>query len=210
MELMQINPTIPGIAVQFTNTATLVNRTTRSRATASAPIKIRSDLNIFAYKYVYSQTGFQNLNGRDIDDWDCDCHHDWTRRIPGKGSDIGFSLIFGNYGDRTYIASGTIPTVEDFLDLRDTPGVVLNVMDVSIGSNTVENLTLVYSDDNGISFNPIIPGYLPNPTRLFGGIRYIFRVLNNNLIAFNLPCHSIFSISALLQVENAGCLRDIL
>ncbi|WP_315082100.1 hypothetical protein [uncultured Clostridium sp.] len=155
------------------------------------PIYIKSETKVFSYKHVFSEA-------------DCNCQKDC---YPGKGDDIGFTLIFGNYGEETYTPTGTTgPTVIDTLDLSNIYNASLKVMDLCIGKNFKV-------------FDVTVPGQakevIPGQTEFAGGTKYTLEIrechkntagtVETCTSEFCLPCHSVFCVTMLFQVEFSPC-----
>lgn len=114
-----------------------------------------------------------------------------TVPIPAeKGKDMGFSLIFGNYGEDPVPANPLVPTVEDIMSLPD--GMKLKVMSICA-----------------------CPGYelwcfgsKVNVGDIFiGPLDYIFNVKTTGLGGtefFPLEKHSVCCISILFQIEDTN------
>ncbi|NFL60032.1 hypothetical protein FDB62_12825 [Clostridium botulinum] len=159
-----------------------------------APIIIKAETKVFSYKYVFSEA-------------DCNCSENC---YPGKGDDVGFTLIFGNYGEETYTPTSTTdPTVIDTLDLSNIYNASLKVMDLCIGKNfKVFDITGVTPGSG--QGTEVIPG----ETEFIGGSVYTLEIREcyenpetgeKCTAAFCLPCHSVFCITMLFQVEFTPC-----
>ncbi|WP_252225941.1 hypothetical protein [Clostridium sp. ZBS2] len=153
------------------------------------PIIIKSETKVFSYKYVYSEA-------------DCDCRREC---YPGKGDDVGFTLIFGNYGEENYCPDpATDPTVHDILDLSQITNASLKVMSICADCHfKIYDVT-----------DPANPIEVTTGTEFMGGSSYTLEIRKcddndqNCTAAFCLPCHSVFCLSILFQIEFEGCIND--
>lgn len=142
-------------------------------------IEIQGDIKVFAKKYVYSES-------------DCD-----STTKAGKGDDIGFTLVFGNYGEFYYTAQEN-PTVEDKITVPNP--VDLRLMSLCI----CEGYKLFYGDtDKEVKVCDVLDsqtGTYNLQVRKLVGVKYISN--------FDIPCHYVCSISMLFQIEFPCCTKD--
>ncbi|MEG0013095.1 MAG: hypothetical protein RSF87_04200, partial [Cellulosilyticaceae bacterium] len=140
-------------------------------------IEIQGEIKVFAYKYSHSEAA---------------C-------IPGlmatKGDDIGFTLVYGNYGEFNYIAPMGKPTVEDKFTVQRP--IILKLMSLCV----CDGYKLFYGNsDKEVKVCDKFYGQI--------GI-YTFqlrKLVNGSYISdFNLPCHHIRCLSMLLQIEFPSC-----
>lgn len=153
---------------------------------------IKDEIKIFAYKYMFSEA-------------DCTrCPND----VPGKGDDLGFALVYGNYGERCYYpsTSNPIPTVEDVLDLSNIESVSIEVMDVCLPKDMI---MVIVAIDN----NPITPSVkVEKGYKFVGGHTYTLQIqsgTNGNYTPyFCLCCHQICCASILGQIDFTACIPE--
>ncbi len=139
-------------------------------------VDVEGEVKIFAHKYSHSEA---------------ECK---PNTKPGKGDDIGFTLVFGNYGEFSYVAVPGTPTVEDTLFIQSP--VILKLMSLCL----CDNLRLYNITDKKV---------VEVCDKFYGGTPYLLQVQKKDGTAykpdFDLPCHSIFCISMLFQVEFPAC-----
>lgn len=177
--------------INYNNTAAFYSEDNSCGLSPVQPILIKDELKLFAYKYIYSEA-------------DCGCS-DGQDCYPGKGDDVGFTLVFGNYGERTYCPPEDCePTVEDLLDLTGIVGSSLAVTDICLP----EGMKLVVVATTNTNFTvptDVVPGII-----FEGGYTYTLQVQQNSgggvyTPCFSLQCHSVCCISVLFQVEFTDC-----
>ncbi|WP_252229109.1 hypothetical protein [Clostridium sp. ZBS15] len=179
--------------VNYLNQASFYDTSSNCFKINEVPIIIKSETKVFSYKYVYSEA-------------DCDCRENC---YPGKGDDIGFTLVFGNYGEETYSPlNPTDSTVIDILDLSNIYNASLKVMSICADCHfKIFDITGVTPGTGGGT--EIIPGV----TEFVGGNVYTLEIREcdendeNCTAAFCLPCHSVFCASILFQVDFEPCTR---
>lgn len=177
--------------INYNNTAAFYSDDNFCGLSPVQPILIKDELKLFAHKYVYSEA-------------DCGCP-EGQECYPGKGDDVGFTLVFGNYGERTYCPPADCePTVEDLLDLTGIVGSSLAVTYICLPAGM--KLVVVATDNP----NFIVPADVVSGVIFEGGYTYTLQVQKQLLDGsytpcFKLQCHSVCSISVLFQVEFTGC-----
>lgn len=187
--------------IQYNNNA-FFNSTNPSFPQTSAVIKIQNTINIFAYKYVYSESGYSNINGQDL-----------GGDAPNNGAHIGFSLIFGNYGSTPYSATRPVPTIQDTLDLTGISGAGLQFGNIC----APQNMRVLVVAMDGFPITPFVLGQAPNQNYLFqGGHTYTLEVQSSNTgnepdytSYFCIPCQSVCCISLLFEVVFNGCIGSL-
>ncbi|NFG62216.1 hypothetical protein [Clostridium sp. CMCC3677] len=169
--------------INYRNIANFYNKDLNCFKQNVKPITIKKEIKVFSYKYVYSEG-------------DCGCSIEPCN--PGKGDDIGFLLVFGNYGEETYHPIDSQSTVRDTLDLTLIEKASLKVMDICTNCDfIIYNITDDKVVEKGDSFD--------------GGVEYILEVRKccdeseEYYGDFCLPCHSVFCASILFQVEFEDC-----
>ncbi|WP_297635819.1 hypothetical protein [uncultured Clostridium sp.] len=141
-------------------------------------IEIQGEVKIFAKKFAHSEA--ECVRGA----------------IASKGDDIGFTLVYGNYGEFCYEAPRNKPTVEDQLYIQSPVSLKL--------------MSLCINDENARLFN-VNSGTVVQIGDVFeGGRPYQLQVqkLNNMgrwIADFDIECHSICCISMLFQIEFPIC-----
>lgn len=164
--------------IPFIDTIVVSEKNVRCPWNIEQIIEIQGEVKIFAKKYSHLET---------------EC----TPNIKAsKGDDIGFTLVYGNYGEFYYEAPSGKPTVEDKLYIQSP--VYLKLMSLCIAENTqlynVTNKKVVEVCDV-----------------FYGGIEYDLQVQKYDssseswIADFNIGCHSICCISMLFQIEFPAC-----
>ena len=168
-------PTIPKLS--FSDIVTLDTEPTTCIAYATKQIQVEHKSKLFSYKYLNSEGGCL-----------------FPPRELKRGDDLGFTLVFGNYGDVEYIAILGIPTVEDTLSIAAPMTLTLRSLCMC------PNFRLL----NKNSGNIVAPGDV-----FQGGIIYTLQVqkLVNGVYTpyFNLPCNSTHCISMLFGISFPNC-----
>lgn len=142
-------------------------------------IEVLGEIKIFAKKYSHSEA-------------ECD-----SNKKPSKGDDIGFTLVFGNYGEFNYTATKGTSTVEDTLIVQYP--VNLKLMSLCI----CDDYKLFYGNTN---VEVEICDTFYGETGLYN-LQLRKKVGDKYIADFDLPCHYICSISMLLQIEFPACPR---
>ena len=144
-------------------------------------IRIQGEVKVFAKKFKYSEA---------------DCIITDPPTLPSKGDDVGFTLVFGNYGEFNYVGTGTgIPTAVDVLTV-DAPA-YLKLMSLCIGdgyrlmegTREVKACDIFHSGPHNLQVEKNIGT---------GGV-------DNWISDFDLPCHYVCCISMLFQIEFPAC-----
>ncbi|MEG1636347.1 MAG: hypothetical protein RR324_02425 [Cellulosilyticaceae bacterium] len=137
-------------------------------------IEVQGEVKIFVEKYKHSEGECQITK-------------------PGKGDDIGFTLVFGNYGEFPYIAPKGKPTVEDKLIVKSP--INLKLMRLAL----TDGYKLFYGNTN----------QEVQVLDMFYGIIGIYNLqlrkyditLNDYIADFDIPPHYISCFSMLFQIE---------
>lgn len=141
-------------------------------------IEIQGEVKIFAKKFAHSEA--ECVRGA----------------VASKGDDIGFTLVYGNYGEFCYEAPRNNPTVEDQLYIQSPASLKL--------------MSLCINDENTRLFNVTKREEVKVGDIFEGGRPYKLQVqkLNNMrqwIADFDIECHSICCISMLFQIEFPIC-----
>ncbi|KMT22292.1 hypothetical protein [Clostridium cylindrosporum] len=114
---------------------------------------------------------------------------------PGVGDDLGFTLVFGNYGETDFPAGGVDATVEDTLTVP--AGVTLELKSVSLPPS------FIIGTWDGVAFTPLTLGqtFVGAPVN---GTVYTLQLrqgpLSNEVPNFALTENSVYSVGLLLNV----------
>lgn len=129
-----------------------------------------------------------------------DSHH--PNRLPSKGDNIGFTLIFGNDGEISCATNNKIATVEDTLEVAEP----INLKLLSLSLSCDYELWVSCVKPSLPKFQPckITPGAI-----LPGGYTYILQLRKkvNKCYTpfFDIPSDYIASVSMLFQIEFPVC-----
>ncbi|MDZ4993683.1 hypothetical protein GNF80_11985 [Clostridium perfringens] len=151
-------------------------------------VNVMPELRLFRYKYSYQEN---------------------DPNPAGNGDDIGFSLVFGNYGELSWQTDGETPTLEDNLVIENPVNLKLMHLCLPRGFKLY-----IYSDDMDAS-TELLTGMPLTPGNYTLQLRKC-EVSEENLSEeeeectpyFNVPCHFICCISMLFQVEFPPCSPD--
>lgn len=151
-------------------------------------VNVMPELKLFRYKYSYQEN---------------------DPNPAGNGDDIGFSLVFGNYGELSWYTDGETATLEDNLVVENPVNLKLMHLCLPCGFKLY-----IYSDDMAY------PTELQTGTVLYPGT-YTLQLrkcemseedlseeAENCTPYFDVPCHFICCISMLFQVEFPPCSPD--
>lgn len=140
-------------------------------------IDIQGEIKIFAKKYKHSEA---------------ECS---SNPKASKGDDIGFTFVFGNYGEFDYTAQKNQPTIEDELSIQKP--VNLKLMSLCLG----DGYKVFYGNtDTEVKVCDKFYGQIGTYNL------QVRKLVNGEYIAdFDLPCHYICSISILFQIEFPSC-----
>lgn len=171
------------IQIPFKDEVKLETKSYKCPVTNPEPIVVSGEVKIFGHKYAHTEA-------------ECVPH-----TLPGKGDDIGYTLVFGNYGELTYNPHDCDSTVVDTLTV-ECP-INLKLMNIC----TCNDFKL---------FNAKTGLPVKRCDIFYGGIVYKLEVRKlkphgdpncpeDYEADFNLPCHSIYCISLLFQIDFPAC-----
>ncbi|MDZ5255167.1 hypothetical protein [Clostridium sp. LIBA-8841] len=152
----------------------------------NAEVNVMPELRLFRYKYSYQEN---------------------DPNPAGNGDDIGFSLVFGNYGELSWETDNRTPTLEDTLVIEKPVNLKLMHLCLPCGFKLY-----MYSDDMDAATElqtgmPLIPGTYTLQLRK---CEMSEEDLSEEECTpyFDVPCHFICCISMLFQVEFPPCSPD--
>lgn len=151
-------------------------------------INVMPELKLFRYKYSYQEN---------------------DPSPAGNGDDIGFSLVFGNYGELSWETDDETPTLEDNLVIESPVNLKLMHLCLPCGFKLY-----IYSDDMDASTElktgmTLIPGtYTLQLRKCEVSEEDLSEEEEDCTPYFDVPCHFICCISMLFQVEFPPCTSD--
>ena len=169
--------------INFKDEVNLNSKTVNCPVTNPEPIIVSGEVKVFGHKY--ANTEAECVPGT----------------LPSKGDDIAYTFVFGNYGELTYNPCNNDSTVVDTLTV-ECP-INLKLMNIC----TCDDFKL---------FNAKTGMPVKRCDIFYGGIVYKLEVrklkkhgdpncYEDYEAAFPLPCHSIYSISMLFQIDFPAC-----
>ncbi|MGL5577474.1 MAG: hypothetical protein ACRDCW_18200 [Sarcina sp.] len=173
----------PETSIPFRDSVSLSTETVKCTSDLAKNIEITAEIKVFASKYAHSEA---------------DCIRDGKI---GKGDDLGFTLVFGNYGELNYIANPLEPTVEDTLMVQSPIDLKLmslckcdNFILFNLNTNTKVEICDVFKGGSvyRLQVRKLKVGGNPNN-------------IEDYVAEFDIPCHTIYCMSMLFQVEFPPC-----
>lgn len=166
--------TIP--VISFRNSVSL-NKQIQHCGLTSQSIQLESQIKPFSYKYL-TREGACSKPPRDT----------------LNGDSVGFTFVFGNYGDLNYTAVTGVPTVEDTLYLEEPIVFRLNYLSIC------PNFRVLNKNTNTV----VTPC-----DKFYGGTTYklqVQKLVNGTYTPyFDLPCNSTYCISMLFTIGVPDC-----
>lgn len=169
--------------INFKDDVNLYGKVINCPVTNPEPVVVYGEVKIFGHKY--SNTEAECVPGT----------------LPGKGDDIVYTLVFGNYGELTYKACNNDSTVVDTLSVESP--INLKLMNIC----TCENFKL-FNAKTGLPVKRCDVFYGGTPYKL--EVRKLKKNGNPECYDdyeadFNLPCHSVYCISMIFQIDFPAC-----
>ncbi|MDA3733855.1 hypothetical protein PBV87_20485 [Niameybacter massiliensis] len=137
-------------------------------------IEVQGEVKVFVEKYKHSEGDCQGMK-------------------PGKGDDIAFTLVFGNYGEFAYVAPASKPTLNDTLKVKAP--VNLKLMTLHLAAD----YKLYYGNTSKeVRVGDVLYGAIGSYKLQ---LRKYDTTANDYVADFDLPPHYIGCISMLYQIE---------